>query len=561
MSNDDSASQYTLSSTLYVSTIEIRLAMGSGKKIESIKLKKNDGPLRLSDVQKTICAGGVHREEFHPLLALNPDDHIFVSVDLRLRLRKRVDIIDINLHNTECIRDEQDVRWYRKKARKVEVVVAVHCQPSGVGKSSLIHKVFGVDDVHTSENDRGITDIDREFISSTNERFVVHDSLGFEAGDERNIDKVKEFVRQRKAMPQLKDQLHAIWLCLEIPYCGGRLLEAGAEKFLQDKDEILGNSALFFPRCRQMTYEHAEVPLVVVLTKVDSLDVQLEMDLPEGETLDNCTSRYLNEHCIGPLRRAAGSDITHVTVSVEDGYSESLTNLVEATKENMAKYHVHEAPRFVACIAQRVSIKEKIELSIAVGKKKYWKMLLMSAVFRGHTLHECLQVIRKDIVTVWNLKDPDKFAGLLAAGLELVKPLSGSGEITLAVLAPVAGFAISVAQTTYTAYHEVKKDVKILMAYIVNLVCVVQAIFVLSSGGHVTPEAVALAVGGCERQRRSVRALVNEFDGKLGVLLGGRDYVLEKVEEWIWCYSIADHEIEELRQRLSIGQVLPSSSS
>jgi hypothetical protein len=50
---------------------------------------------------------------------------------------------------------------------------------------------------------------------------------------------------------------------------------------------------------------------------------------------------------------------------VEDCYSESLPSLVKATNEDMAKYHVDEAPRVVASIAQRVSIKEKIELSIA----------------------------------------------------------------------------------------------------------------------------------------------------------------------------------------------------
>jgi hypothetical protein len=51
-------------------------------------------------------------------------------------------------------------------------------------------------------------------------------------------------------------------------------------------------------------------------------------------------------------------------ILVEDGYSESLSSLVKATNEAMAKYHVDEAPRIVASIAQRVSIKEKIELSI-----------------------------------------------------------------------------------------------------------------------------------------------------------------------------------------------------
>ena len=50
---------------------------------------------------------------------------------------------------------------------------------------------------------------------------------------------------------------------------------------------------------------------------------------------------------------------------MEIGYSESLSGLVKATIEDMARYHVDEAPRVVGSIAQRVSIKEKIELSIA----------------------------------------------------------------------------------------------------------------------------------------------------------------------------------------------------
>ena len=50
---------------------------------------------------------------------------------------------------------------------------------------------------------------------------------------------------------------------------------------------------------------------------------------------------------------------------MEDGYAESLTDLVKATDENMARYHVDEAPRVIASIAQRVSVKEKLELSIA----------------------------------------------------------------------------------------------------------------------------------------------------------------------------------------------------
>ncbi|KAG6376536.1 hypothetical protein JVT61DRAFT_2530 [Boletus reticuloceps] len=517
MSSGDPAPQVTPSSALNVSTIDIKLARDSRKTIGSIsiKLRLNDGSLK--DIQKTVSirAAGVHREEFNPPLVLKPDGDISVSVSCSwpsVGWKRGVNIpIDINLRDVECMRDEQGIQSYRQKVKNVEVLVTSH----QLGHQSLlattasiielcsrfrlliignviVHLVedgnkltrssralvnllcfkeflqFTLPFKHTSEAERGIADIDTEFISPTNKRFVVHDSLGFESGDEGNMKIVKDFVARRKAMPELKDQLHAIWLCLETPYAGGRLLDGGVEGFL-------------------------ELPLVVVLTKVDQLDSELEVNPPANEDVEQYKSRYLNKHCIGPLHKAAGSDVTHVIVSVQDGYSESLSGLVKATLENMAKYHVHEAPRVVASIAQRVSIREKIDLSMAIGRKSastpnrsfdfliaftdYWEMLLKSAVFGSHALQEYLLVIRKDVITVWNFDDPDQWlmddniigallrtdnlgnaseaplmtslARLLTSALGM---LSGSGELT-SFATPMADIATSVARIVQGAYH------------------------------------------------------------------------------------------------------------
>ncbi|KAG6370104.1 hypothetical protein JVT61DRAFT_12510 [Boletus reticuloceps] len=591
MSSGDPAPQVTPSSALNVSTIDIKLARDSRKTIGSIsiKLRLNDGSLK--DIQKTVSirAAGVHREEFNPPLVLKPDGDISVSVSCSwpsVGWKRGVNIpIDINLRDVECMRDEQGIQSYRQKVKNVEVLVTSHqlghqsllattasiielCSRfrlliignSGVGKSSLLQGVFGVEGIHTSEAERGIADIDTEFISPTNKRFVVHDSLGFESGDEGNMKTVKDFVARRKGMPELKDQLHAIWLCLETPYAGGRLLDGGVEGFLERRQEILG-----------------QIPLVVVLTKVDQLDSELEVNPPANEDVEQYKSRYLNKHCIGPLHKAAGSDVTHVIVSVQDGYSESLSGLVKATLENMAKYHVHEAPRVVASIAQRVSIREKIDLSMAIGRKNYWEMLLKSAVFGSHALQEYLLVIRKDVITVWNFDDPDQWlmddniigallrtdnlgnaseaplmtslARLLTSALGM---LSGSGELT-SFATPMADIATSVARIVQGAYHAAENDVKVIMAYVVDLICAMQAIFLLAFGGRVTADKVALALRAYEQPRKIVHLKVDAFDGRLG-----RDHVLDKVEELIWRYSIADHEIEETRRKIS--QVLPPGS-
>jgi hypothetical protein len=99
------------------------------------------------------------------------------------------------------------------------------------------------------------------------------------------------------------------------------------------------------------------------------------------------------------------------------------------------------------------------------------------------------------------------------------------------------------------------------MAYIVDLICIMQVIFLLVSarGDHVKPETVLHALRAYETPRKVVHLCVNGFDGTLGVRPGGRQLVLDKIEALIWRHSIPDDKIEELRRK--IDQVLPSGSS
>ena len=57
---------------------------------------------------------------------------------------------------------------------------------------------------------RGKADIEVGLESTVNERFILHDSLGFEPGDEDNYQTVENFIKGRQGGP-LKDQLHAVW--------------------------------------------------------------------------------------------------------------------------------------------------------------------------------------------------------------------------------------------------------------------------------------------------------------------------------------------------------------
>ncbi|KAH0834218.1 hypothetical protein J3R83DRAFT_11531 [Lanmaoa asiatica] len=247
---------------------------------------------------------------------------------------------------------------------------------SGVGKSTLIHKVFGVKEVDVSENSRGSADIDREFVAAENGLFVLHDSLGLEAGESDNFDKVKSFISDRRKRENLQDRLHAVWVCLAVPYAKGRLLEAGMEDFLRERKKILG-----------------DIPIVIALTKLDLLDSALLPALrSEGavfKTMEDAKplleprrAKFLDQYCTQPLLRAAEGDIPHVAVSTKSRYGlePTISELVKITTSEIERYIKadpsyssvterpsieRDAPYYLAGMAQRASIKAKVDLTIA----------------------------------------------------------------------------------------------------------------------------------------------------------------------------------------------------
>ena len=109
-----------------------------------------------------------------------------------------------------------------------------------------------------SEYTPGEASIDQEFVSDENKYFVLHDSKGFEPGNNTNIELAVRFLRERHDKKLLKDRLHAIWyatfsafgpefsvsrLCTETPRAGGRVLEEGDKKLLALAHEL---QSLFF---------------------------------------------------------------------------------------------------------------------------------------------------------------------------------------------------------------------------------------------------------------------------------------------------------------------------
>ena len=57
-------------------------------------------------------------------------------------------------------------------------------------------------------------DINKPFAFSSNPGFIFHDSPGFEAGGEKELISVQQFIEERAKATKVHDQLHAIWYCI-----------------------------------------------------------------------------------------------------------------------------------------------------------------------------------------------------------------------------------------------------------------------------------------------------------------------------------------------------------
>ncbi|KAK2463330.1 hypothetical protein APHAL10511_004641 [Amanita phalloides] len=104
---------------------------------------------------------------------------------------------------------------------------------AGTGKSSLINAIFKASLADVQDNRAGTADINKGITSEYNESLMLHDSQGYEPGSREKFDILKTFIQQRSRQEQVAERLHAIWLCIPVPFAGGRIFETGDEKIFQ----------------------------------------------------------------------------------------------------------------------------------------------------------------------------------------------------------------------------------------------------------------------------------------------------------------------------------------
>ncbi|KAI6033382.1 hypothetical protein EDC04DRAFT_3064896 [Pisolithus marmoratus] len=388
---------------------------------------------------------------------------------------------------------------------------------SGAGKSSLINRVFGIVTAGVADDRPGEAMIEKELISPQNDRFLLHDSRGFEPAEGRDYDTVKSFIEARKMKPHIKDQLHALWFCFPVPIIdyGERLLEEGMETFLEQSNEALGN-----------------IPTVVVFTKYDKLVAYMQATVTDNEDPEVEARRYLQQHCVEPIQKfLKGKDISHVAVSSNPHCAHGHKELTELTYERVSESFISQpimvsAVLFAAAEAQRMVPRVKIEASINVAKQRYWRALASSPNFWGFTILNCLHVIHTDIVEAWNFYDP---CGYLNS--EIFR------DLMIAMVGNMDGLTESSQGSTQLTRSDAFLGQRVhqkFMAYVVDLTHVLEILFTLKGnerGKRLTRKAIKLAFTAYFESSwmRNVHESIMQFKHTIK----DRDAVINKIEDLV----------------------------
>ncbi|KAK5273023.1 hypothetical protein LTR96_002655 [Exophiala xenobiotica] len=264
------------------------------------------------------------------------------------------DYRDRNLQDTEATLPPW-LEGLQLQASGVKAFRILVCGKTGVGKSTLINKVFGVELTEESESyKQGDHDINQAFESPNHPGLLIHDSRGWQAGSDKELDLIAKFLRHRAFQRDPAQALHVIWFCVDSDV--SRIEEADKRTF----DTIA-------------QFSH-NVPVFVIGTKKDKLVAFHKIKLLESymeNTGDYRESKRLAAEEANQLAEeqflALRDELSQIRHYKADGYcclskddDQGVRKLLSSTLELITDDRV----RLFAVAAQVVDVEQKIDSAI-----------------------------------------------------------------------------------------------------------------------------------------------------------------------------------------------------
>ncbi|KAK5168339.1 uncharacterized protein LTR77_006908 [Saxophila tyrrhenica] len=238
------------------------------------------------------------------------------------------------------------------------------CGNTGVGKSTLINKTFGVSVTTSSNRTRGIHDVREEIRFEGRPDLILHDSGGFEAGADEEFQAIESFLKEKSNAVDVMDRLHVIWFCIDIN--SPRTLQTATEKLFLAVSQ----------------YAH-ETPIVVVATKKDDfVDIQFSARRKamkkEGLRFDEEACEEYAEQQLQERVETIRNEMQTVPggrldacVAISQDDEESIKELSKATSRCFGTDKI----RLLYIRAQVSRIDLKVELALSDLMRRYKKLL------------------------------------------------------------------------------------------------------------------------------------------------------------------------------------------
>ncbi|KAK3671883.1 hypothetical protein LTR78_008249 [Recurvomyces mirabilis] len=250
------------------------------------------------------------------------------------------------------------------------------CGSAGVGKSTLVNLLLGVPEMtQESHGAHGVHDVETGF-SPDDAPYIVHDSCGFQAGQDDELDRVRSLLRTRSKSANIDERVHLLLYCVSSTRL--RTTESADAEVL-----------------RLVAESDSRISVVVVSTRFDEVEAlctdeversvlsesgkrsRRQLAPEEWDVIESRVQEAMDqkkEHITAGLQAAGTGFVGPVFTSKDDG--ESVAALTEIITASMTDVRIQEM--FIA--AQICSVQPKIDFAIDHSIRLYGHAIRTSAL-------------------------------------------------------------------------------------------------------------------------------------------------------------------------------------